>query len=176
MSTFLSLAILRADGPLNHTLESVGLGFLGHEWLGDPATALPTLVMVILWSIFGLGVIVFLAGLAAVPQDLFDAAKIDGATGWQELRYVVIPSLRHVIEFWSVNLVVWSFTSMFAFIYVMTAGGPGYATMLVEYDVYLQAFQFNRMGYGCAVGTALLLLVFGLVLLQVRLMATEVAE
>jgi ABC-type sugar transport system permease subunit len=169
-------ALLRADGPLNQGLKEAGLGFLAQEWLGNPTTALPTLVMVILWSVFGLGVIVFLAGLAAVPTDLFDAARIDGASGWRELWYVTIPALGHVIEFWSVNLVVWSFTSMFAFIYVMTGGGPGYATMLVEYDVYLQAFQFNRMGYGCAVGTALLLLVFGLVLLQVRLMATEVAE
>jgi multiple sugar transport system permease protein len=120
-----------------------------------------------------LGVIVFLAGLAAVPQDLFDAAAMDGAVGWARLWYVVIPALRHVLEFWGVNLVVWSFTSLFAFVYVMTAGGPGYATMLVEYQVYQQAFEFNRMGYACALGTFLFLLVFGLVLVQVRLMAGE---
>jgi len=164
-------ALLRVDGPVNR-----GLGLAGvpeQDWLGNPATALPTLVLVILWSVFGLGVIVFLAGLAAVPQELFDAARVDGATGFAHLWYVVIPALRYVIEFWSVNLVVWSFTSLFAFIYVMTAGGPGYATMLVEYQIYEQAFKFNRMGYGCALATALLLLVFGLVLLQVRLMATD---
>jgi len=59
---------------------------------------------------------------------------------------------------------------MFAFVYVMTGGGPGYSTMLVEYQLYLQAFQFNRMGYACALGTALFLMVFGVVLIQVRLM------
>jgi len=166
-------ALLRADGPVSRGLGAVGVPVPEQGWLGDPATALPTLVLVILWSIFGLGVIVFLAGLAAVPQELFDAARVDGATGLAHLWYVVIPALRHVIEFWSVNLVVWSFTSLFAFIYVMTAGGPGYATMLVEYQIYEQAFKFNRMGYGCALATALLLLVFGLVLVQVRLMTTD---
>jgi multiple sugar transport system permease protein len=166
-------ALLRADGPVNRGLELLHLPFLAHDWLGHLATALPTMVVVILWSIFGLGVIVFLAGLAAVPQDLFDAAAIDGAVGWARLWYVVIPALRHVLEFWGVNLVVWSFTSLFAFVYVMTGGGPGYATMLVEYQVYQQAFEFNRMGYACALGTILFLLVFGLVVVQVRLMAGE---
>jgi len=166
-------ALLRQDGPVNRGLELIGLSALAHDWLGEPATALPTLMLVILWSIFGLGVIVFLAGLAAVPQDLFDAAALDGAVGWAQLWYVVIPALRHVIEFWGVNLVVWSFTSLFAFVYVTTGGGPGYATMLVEYQVYLQAFDFDRMGYACALGTALFLMVFGLVLIQVRLMAGE---
>ena len=166
-------ALLRADGPANRALEIAGLGAVSHDWLGDASTALPALVMVILWGIFGLGVIVFLAGLAAIPSDIFEAARLDGASGLVYLRHIVVPSLRHVIEFWAVNLVVWSFTSMFAFVYVMTGGGPGYATMLVEYQLYLQAFEFNRMGYACALGTALFLMVFGVVLLQVRLMTAE---
>ncbi len=162
--------LLRQDGPVNRGLDLVGLHGAVREWLGDPATALPTLVIVILWCIFGMGVIVFLAGLAAIPTEIFEAARLDGARGVTYLRHIVVPSLRHVIEFWGVNLVVWSFTSMFAFVYVMTGGGPGYATMLVEYQLYLQAFQNNRMGYACALGTALFLMVFGVVLLQVRLM------
>lgn len=166
-------AVLRQDGPVNRMLELVGLGRLTHDWLGNPTTALPTLVLVILWCVFGMGVIVFLAGLAAVPDEIFEAARLDGATGWVYLRHIIVPSLRRVIEFWGVNLVVWSFTSLFAFVYVMTGGGPGYATMLVEYQLYLQAFEFNRMGYACALGSALFLMVFGVVLLQVRLMAGE---
>jgi len=164
-------AILRRDGPVNKGIDALGMGALSHDWLGEPGTALPTLVLVILWGIFGLGVIVFLAGLAAVPLEVFEAARIDGATGWRYLRHIVVPSLRHVIEFWAVNLVVWSFTSLFAFIYVMTGGGPGYSTMLVEYQLYLQAFQFDNMGYACALGSALFLMVFGVALLQIRLMA-----
>jgi ABC-type sugar transport system permease subunit len=166
-------ALLRSDGPLNRALQSAHLQSTGRDWLGDPATALPTLILVILWGIFGLGVIVFLAGLAAIPREIFEAARIDGAQGWAYLRHIVVPSLRHVIEFWAVNLVVWSFTSLFAFVYVMTGGGPGYATMLVEYRLYLQAFEFNRMGYACALGTMLFLMVFGIVLLQIRLMTGE---
>lgn len=164
-------ALLRQDGPLNRGLEVIGLGGAARDWLGDPHTALPVVILVVLWGIFGHGVIVFLAGLAAIPQEIFEAARLDGARGWRFLWHIVIPSLRHVIEFWGVSLVVWSFTSLFAFIYVMTQGGPGYATTLVEYQLYQQAFEFNRMGYACAMGTALFLLVFGLILLQIRLMA-----
>jgi ABC-type sugar transport system permease subunit len=163
-------ALLRSSGPVNGALKSVGLGALARDWLGDPHTALPTMVLVMLWCVFGMGVIMFLAGLAAVPKEIFEAARIDGAQGWPFLIYIVVPSLRYVIEFWAVNLVVWSFTSLFAFVYVMTGGGPGYATMLVEYQLYLQAFEFDRMGYACALGTALFMVVFGIALLQVRLM------
>ncbi len=163
-------ALLRTDGPINRGLDLVGLGVFTRDWLGDPALALPTLIVVILWGIFGMGVIVFLAGLAAVPRETLEAARLDGAQGWTYLVHIIIPSLRHTIEFWAVNLVVWSFTSMFAFVYVMTGGGPGYSTMLVEYQLYLQAFEFDRMGYACGMGTALFLLVFGVVLLQIRLM------
>lgn len=164
-------ALLRGDGPLNGVLRAIGLGGVTTDWLGNAHTALPALIMIILWGIFGHGVIVFLAGLAAVPKETFEAARLDGATGWRFLWHIVIPSLRHVIEFWGVNLVVWSFTSLFAFVYVTTNGGPGYATMLVSYQVYLQAFEANRMGYACAIGTALFLMVFGIILVQVRLMA-----
>ena len=163
-------ALLRQTGPVNGLLKLVGLGGLAREWLGDPVAALPTMVLVMLWCVFGMGVIVFLAGLAAVPREIFEAARIDGAQGWSFLVHIVIPSLRYVIEFWGVNLVVWSFTSLFAFVFVMTGGGPGYATMLVEYQLYLQAFQFDRMGYACALGSALFMVVFGIVLLQIRLM------
>ncbi len=166
-------ALLRQDGPVNRTLEPLGLGALSHDWLGEPATALPTLILVILWCVFGMGVIVFLAGLAAVPEEVFEAARLDGARGWVYLRHIVIPCLHPVIEFWAVNLIVWSFTSLFAFVYVMTGGGPGYATMLVEYQVYLEAFEFNRLGYACSLGTALFLLVFGVALLQIRLLGRE---
>ncbi|MBN1344474.1 MAG: sugar ABC transporter permease [Phycisphaerae bacterium] len=164
-------ALLRYDGPVNRALEIVGLDAIARDWLGNPSTALPTLMLVILWCIFGHGVIVFLAGLAAVPRSIFEAAWLDGAAGWVYLWHIVVPSLRHVIEFWAVNLIVWSFTSLFAFIYVMTGGGPGYATTLVEYELYLKAFEANRMGYACALGSALFLLVFGLIALQVRLMS-----
>jgi ABC-type sugar transport system permease subunit len=164
-------ALLGEKGPVNSVLRAVGLGALATDWLGEASTALPTLILIILWGIFGHGVIVFLAGLAAVPKEIFEAARLDGATGWRFLWHIVIPSLRHIIEFWGVNLVVWSFTSLFGFVYVTTNGGPGYSTMLVSYQVYLQAFEAHKMGYACAIGTALFLMVFGLILLQIRLMA-----
>jgi len=169
-------ALLGKNGPANSVLEAIGLGALASDWLGNASTALPTLIVIILWGVFGHGVIVFLAGLAAVPKEIFEAARLDGATGWRFLWYIVIPSLRHIIEFWGVNLVVWSFTSLFGFVYVTTNGGPGYSTMLVSYQVYLQAFRAHRMGYACAIGTALFCMVFGIILLQIRLMAGKEDE
>jgi ABC-type sugar transport system permease subunit len=164
-------ALLGQQGPVNGALRAVGLGALVTDWLGTGGTALPVLILIILWGVFGHGVIVFLAGLAAVPREIFEAARLDGATGWRYLWHIVVPSLQHIIEFWGVNLVIWSFTCLFGFIYVTTSGGPGYATLLVDYQVYLQAFEAHRMGYACAIGTALFLMVFGLILLQIRFMA-----
>jgi len=167
----LFFALLQHDGPVNEALRNCGLGAIAAEWLGAPHTVIPTLVIIILWGIFGHGVIVFLAGLAAVPNEIFEAARLDGATGWRFLWHIVIPSLKHVLEFWAVNLVVWSFTSLFAFIYVTTQGGPGYSSMLVSYRIYKLAFEMkNQMGYACAMGTALFLLIFGIILFQIRLM------
>jgi ABC-type sugar transport system permease subunit len=147
--------ILGTSGPLNLILQTVGLGSLAQAWLGGTNTALLSVVGVALWSFFGLGVITYLAGLASLDDAVLEAAALDGAGFWRILLNVVLPMLRPVVGYWAVLCLGGMFIWMFPLLFSLTQGGPGYATMLPEYLVYLTAFQFNDRGYATAIGIVL---------------------
>jgi raffinose/stachyose/melibiose transport system permease protein len=147
--------ILGTSGPLNLILQTVGLGSLAQAWLGGTNTALLSVVGVALWSFFGLGVITYLAGLASLDDAVLEAAAIDGAGFWRTLLNIVLPMLRPVVGYWAVLCLGGMFIWMFPLLFSLTQGGPGYATMLPEYLVYLTAFQFNDRGYATAIGIVL---------------------
>ncbi|HET7121577.1 MAG TPA: sugar ABC transporter permease [Solirubrobacterales bacterium] len=149
--------VLKPNGPLNSLLESVGLGGLTREWLNDPSLTLPVVIAIIIWSTFGIGVLIFLSGLASLDVEQIDAAKVDGASPWQIQRHVVFWQLLPVIEFWVVLIVIASFTAFFPLIYTLTHGGPGYATYTVDFDLYREAFAGGRLGYASAIGVALVI-------------------
>lgn len=151
--------VLKPDGPLNSALESVGLGFIAQEWLNDPPIALPVVIAIIIWSTFGIGVLIFLSGLASLDGELIDAAKVDGASPWQIQRHVIFWQLLPVIEFWAVLIVIASFTAFFPLIYTLTHGGPGYSTYTADFDLYQEAFTNGRLGYASAIGVALALII-----------------
>ena len=147
--------ILGTSGPLNILLRSVGLGWFAQAWLGGINTALLAVVGVSLWSFFGLGVITYLAGLASLDESVLEAAALDGAGFWRTLLSIVLPMLRPVVSYWAVLCLGGMFIWMFPLLFSLTQGGPGYATMLPEYLVYLTAFQFNDRGYATAIGIVL---------------------
>jgi ABC-type sugar transport system permease subunit len=151
--------VLQPDGPLNSALESIGLDFLAREWLNDPALTLPVVISIIIWSTFGIGVLIFLSGLASLDNEQIDAARVDGASSWQVQRHVIFWQLLPMIEFWAVLIVIASFTAFFPLIYTLTHGGPGYATYTVDFDLYQEAFTSGRLGYASAIGVALLLMI-----------------
>ncbi|MCX5513153.1 sugar ABC transporter permease [Kaistia algarum] len=161
--------ILRYDGSLNAMLKA--FGFSAIDWLGNSNTALFSLIAVQLWSTFGMGVLIFLAGLSTVPSDMLEAAKLDGAKLLQTWWYVVIPSLRPIIEFAAVVTTIGMLTSMFGLIYVLTAGGPGTATTLPEYLIWLEQGKLNSPGYASAISMVLFLLMGGLAAIQIRIMS-----
>ncbi|MEH1013168.1 sugar ABC transporter permease [Micromonospora sp. CPCC 206060] len=165
--------ILAPDGPINALLRTVGLEPLAIEWLNGRYTALFSLVAVALWSFFGLGVMTYLAGLATIPEETLEAAYLDGAGFWRRLFSVVVPMLRPTVAYWSVlcasGVLIW----LFPLIYALTQGGPGDATMLPEYLVFLTTFQFLDRGYGSAIGIALFVFVAVLSIFSVRHMFTE---
>ncbi len=161
--------VLRFDGSLNAALKSVGIEAI--DWLGSSSTALGSLIAVQLWSTFGMSVLIFLAGLSTVPDDIVEAAVIDGARFWQRLRYVVIPALRPIIEFVAVVTTIGVLTSMFGLIYVLTGGGPGNATTLPEFLIWLEQGKFNRPGYAAAISMVLFAMMAGVAWLQVRIMS-----
>lgn len=163
-------AMLKYDGPVNEILRLAGLDWLAREWLFSSATALPAVIAIFIWATLGIGVLIYLAALAQVNAELFDAARVDGASWWQIQRHVTIPETRHVIEFWAVIVLISSFTAVFPFIYTLTRGGPGYSTYVLDYYIYDKAFFGQAVGYASAVGVVLLAIVGGLALFQVALL------
>lgn len=165
--------ILAPDGPLNALLIGIGLAPLAIEWLNGPASALFSLTGVALWAFFGLGVLTYLAGLSTVPDEVIEAARLDGAGFWTMLAQIVAPLLRPVIGYWTVlctsSMLIW----MFPLIYALTRGGPGSATMLPEYLVFITTFEFLDRGRGAAIGMALFVFAALVSALVVRRMYAE---
>lgn len=172
-ATFLWLWILSPEfGPLNSTLAL--LGVQGPPWLGSPLWSKPSLILMGLWGAVGGGtMIVFLASLQGVPQELYDAAGIDGATSWQKFVGVTFPMLSPATFF---NLVVGLIAAfrVFTTAYVATGGGPDYSTMFYVLYLYNNAFPYLQMGYASALAWLFMALVLVLVVIQVRIATTWV--
>jgi multiple sugar transport system permease protein len=152
-------------GVINAVLQLLGLPKV--NWLSSPSWALPSLVITTLWVRLGFCMVVYLAALQGIPSDYYHAAAIDGATRWDQFRYVTVPLLSPATFLLLILNVIYSF-QVFDLIYVMTGGGPGFATtMLVQY-IYQSAFMTSEMGYASAIGVVLYLLILAFTLLQWR--------
>jgi ABC-type sugar transport system permease subunit len=153
-------------GVLDPVLSAVGLGRWAGDWLGDQSRVLPTMIAIQVWASFGVYMFLFIARLASVPQDLKDAAAVDGANEWQVVRHVTLPHIRSTI---SVVVLLASLESLRAFglIYVVTGGGPSHATEVLSTWGYFQAFQASNVGYGSSIMSVLLMLSFAVAYLQV---------
>ncbi|WP_311765377.1 carbohydrate ABC transporter permease [Streptomyces zingiberis] len=160
--------LLAYDGPLNRALEGAGLGAV--DWLGDPDVALFTVVGVHVWATFGMALVVFLAGFAALDTSLLDAAKVDGASFPATLRHVIVPGLSRTIQFVFVTTMIGMLTSMFGLLYVMTGGGPEGATHLPEFYIWIQQGQMDRPALAAAASTVLFLLMLVVGLAQIGLL------
>ncbi len=156
-------------GSLNAGLGALGLESLAHNWLGDPGIALLALATAANWAGYGFCMVLFLSGLNAIDPSLYDAAKVDGAGGWQRFRHITLPSLANTTNI--VVLVVFINTvRVFDIVFVMTAGGPNGATEVLGTTIYRQTFQNLDIGYGSAISMfmVLVILVSTVVYLRVR--------
>ncbi len=153
-------------GLINWALQTIGLP--SQNWLGNTKLAMPCLIVMAAWKNFGYNMVIFLAGLQAIPDTLYDAAKVDGASYWQRFRYVTLPGLKPTTFFVTVTTMI-GFFQFFAEPYVMTKGGPLNSTISVVLHMYNQAFKFFRMGYGSAIGYILFGIIVVFTILQVRL-------
>jgi len=153
-------------GPLNAALKALGLRT--PDWLLDPATALPAIMAMDVWSASGYYMVIFLAGLEAIPRDIYDAARLEGATGWDCLTRITLPLLRPTLLFVLVVNTVRSL-QIFAEVFVMTRGGPLHRTTTVVYYLYEEAFYRFNLGYACAVAYLLFLLTLLLAEVQLHL-------
>ncbi len=151
--------LLKYNGALNTFLRDIGLGALSQQWLTTPSTVLVTMVLIFIWATLGIGAVIFLAALAQVNPELYDAAELDGASWPRRLLDVTIPETRRTIEFWAIFVIISTFTTVFPFVFTLTRGGPGYSTYLLDYYVYDSAFFSGSFGYASAVGIVLFIIV-----------------
>jgi raffinose/stachyose/melibiose transport system permease protein len=162
-------------GLLNNLLQLVGLGAWRGAWLGSTTLSLYALILVDVWKFFGYHMVIYLAGLQAIPPVLYEAAVIDGATAWRQFRHVTLPMLRAIVVV-NVTISLMGAFNVFDLVYVMTRGGPNNATNVVVLEAYQQAFEFYKLGYGAAISVLLMLIVIALSVAQIRLMRGERAE
>ena len=161
--------VLGFNGSFNSLLKALGIP--GVDWLGRSATALPVTLAIQSWSTFGMGVLIFLAGLSTVPKDMVEAARLEGARMWQIWWHVIIPELRPIIEFSTVITTIGLLTSMFGLIYVLTGGGPGTATTVPEYLIWTAQGRLNQPAYAAALSIILFVCTSILAWLQIRIMS-----
>ncbi|HEY9518054.1 MAG TPA: sugar ABC transporter permease, partial [Gemmatimonadales bacterium] len=153
-------------GLLNAGLGLLGLGPV--DWLGDPNWAMPSIILLSVWKNFGYNMLVFLAGLSSIPEELYEAAALDGAGAWNRLRHITLPMLGPTFVFVGVVTMIASF-QIFSEPYVMTQGGPLKSTTTLVLLMYEQGFRWWRLGLAAAIAVVLFLLTLGGTLLQLRI-------
>jgi multiple sugar transport system permease protein len=157
-------------GLINSVLR--GIGISGPDWLASPALAMPSIIAMAVWRNLGFAMVVFIAGLQAIPAVLYEAASIDGAGRWQSFRYVTLPQLRPTILFMLVITTI-GYLQLFEEPFVMTDGGPLDATLSVTMYMYQQGFEFFKQGYASAVAYVLFVIVAVIAFLQFRFLRED---
>jgi ABC-type sugar transport system permease subunit len=158
-----------AQGAANDLLGRAGLERLQHDWLGSVSTAFMVLIFAFYWQTLGQGVLIFLAGLAAIPSDLLEAARLDGAGWWNRLTRIIVPLLVPTIAYFVLTNVIWIFVGLFALVFTVTKGGPGYETTPFDLMIYRKAFESGDMGYASALSVLLFLIVLAISAFQLRM-------
>lgn len=164
--------IYAPDGPLNSVLRWAGLGHLTRNWLGDFTWALPSLGMIGVWGGFGFTMVLFLAGILAIPDELYEAARLDGSTRWQEFWLITLPSLRGQMAI-ALTLTITGALRTFDLVYITTQGGPGTATTTPALLLYQLAFVNPDVGKASATGVVLAVLCLGIAVAITRIMENK---
>ncbi|GAA5159067.1 sugar ABC transporter permease [Amycolatopsis dongchuanensis] len=156
-------------GAVNEALAAIGLGELGRAWLGDPSVALMAIAVTVIWQHAGYSMVIFLAGLEGIPEELHEAATIDRAGAWARFRHITLPLLAPAF---TINLVISAVSSLKLFdqVIAMTGGGPGYATETVATVIYKQAFSVGDFASASALGVLLTALVVIISIAQLRIL------
>ncbi|MGF1545819.1 MAG: carbohydrate ABC transporter permease [Thiotrichales bacterium] len=152
-------------GVLNHALASFGIAPI--DWLGEPLWAMPSIILLAVWKNFGFNMVIFIAGLQSIPQRLYEAARIDGASSVQQFRHITLPLLAPTFLFVAVMTMIGYF-QLFAEPYVMTQGGPEHATLSVVLLMYQEGFRWWNIGYASAIAFVLFLIMLAVTLAQLR--------
>ncbi|MFB6188662.1 MAG: carbohydrate ABC transporter permease [Halapricum sp.] len=163
--------LLSGQGVINMLLPK----FLEHNWAGNPSTALGAVMLMAIWGGIGMNMILFLAGLQNIPQELYDAARIDGANGWHRFRHVTYPNLENTNFFVLVMAIIGAF-QVFGIAMVFSQGGPYYATTTTVLLIYQRAFEEGHFGVGAAMAMVLFVIIFAFSYYQYRYRRAEEVE
>jgi ABC-type sugar transport system permease subunit len=167
---FIWMIILNYNfGVMNQLLDMIGLGSLKADWLGNPDYALISIILSTVWKAAGYYMVIYLAGLQGIPQELNEAASIDGANRWQQFRHITFPLLAGATTV-CVMLSMIGSLKIFDQIAVMTDGGPGFATETLTYIIYKVGFGELRQGFGTALALVLFLLTLAISLIQIKVL------
>lgn len=142
-------------GAINLILVNLGIVEVPIDWLGTASTALPAVIVAAIWRGFPFFVVSFLAGMQNIPQELYDAAAVDGATAWRKFLHITLPGIRHIILVVTLLTTIWT-SNTFTIIYMMTRGGPSDATTVFTILAYQQGILNYRLGEAAAVSVAFL--------------------
>lgn len=153
-------------GLLNWFLSLFGIK--GPNWLGDPRWAMPSIIMLVVWKAVGYNTILFLAGLQNIPDFLYEAAELDGATSWQRFWYITLPMLRPTTVFVTTMMII-GYLQLFEEPYMLTQGGPLNSTLSIVLYLYRQGFRFFKLGYASSIAVILFLMIASLTLLRLKL-------
>lgn len=169
---FLWQNLLAPQGAVNQALAAVGLGNLQQNWLGDPTPALWSIIVVVCWQFVGYSMVIFLAGLQGIPDELLEAASLDGAGPIRRFWYVVRPMLAPAVTINIMLSLIGGF-KLFDQVFVMTQGGPGGSTHTISTLIYTNAFQLGSFGYGAALAVVLTFFVAAASALQYWLLSKQ---
>jgi len=159
------------SGFINLVLIQLGANPI--DWLNQPGSAMTALLILLIWAGLGWDALIITAGLRSIPEELYDAAKVDGANGWNEFVYITYPLLRPTLTFVLVTSVIYLW-GLFAQPQLLTNGGPVRATQTIALYLYDTGFRYHKLGYASAIAMALSLLMFITSYLNYRFMKTEV--
>ncbi|MFC9914565.1 carbohydrate ABC transporter permease [Streptomyces sp. NPDC059862] len=158
--------LYRQDGLVNHVISALTLGHAdGRDWLGDPATSMPAIILMSVWQGVGFHMVIWLAGLQTIPAELYEAADLDGATRWHRFRHVTWPGLRATRTFVLVTITIQAF-GLFTQINVMTKGGPLDSTTTVVYQAVRSGYEQQQTAYAAAISLIFFVLVLTVSLVQ----------
>jgi multiple sugar transport system permease protein len=152
-------------GFLNYFLGWFGINPI--DWLGDPLFAMPAIILLAVWKNFGYNMIIFIAGLQSIPEELYEAADIEGANAWQQFKYITLPMLAPTTLFISITTVIGYF-QLFSEPYVMTQGGPVNSTLSIILYMYQEGFRWWNIGYSTAIAFSLFVIILIATIIQFK--------
>jgi len=162
-------------GIINYMLMTLGIIEQPFGWLTNPHTVMPALITVNSWKMFPFVAVMVLAGLQSVPEELYEAARVDGANFWHEVWHIMLPHLRPVLISVTLLLTIWALDGI-TIIYSITGGGPANRSMIMPIQIYLQAFQYFEFNRAAALSVLYFLFIAVLIVLYMRVFATQEKE